>query len=65
MGKHSEPKIVVRYNGKQYDITDYVNRHPGGKHVLLNANGKEISTLMQENEHSTNAYQQLEKYRLQ
>lgn len=55
-------KVIVGYKNQTYDITDFVKKHPGGKHVLLENNGKDVEQLMIENEHSSNAYKTLEKY---
>jgi cytochrome b involved in lipid metabolism len=56
--------IIVTYKGSKYDITDFISKHPGGKTILLKNNGKNIEQSMLQNEHSTNAYETLEKYRI-
>jgi cytochrome b involved in lipid metabolism len=60
----SPNKIIILFKGEEYDITDFVKKHPGGKQVLLDNNGKDIEKLMFENEHSTHAYNILEKYKI-
>jgi cytochrome b involved in lipid metabolism len=57
-------KIIVQFRGYEYDITDFVRKHPGGKQLLLENNGNDIEKLMLENEHSANAYNILEKYKI-
>lgn len=57
-----QEKIIVQFRGSQYDITNFAKKHPGGKIVLVENNGKDIEKLMMENEHSENAYKLLEKY---
>ncbi len=57
-------KIIVWFRGEEYDISDFVRKHPGGKQILLENNGKDIEHLMLENEHSLNAYNILEKYKI-
>ncbi|AYV84960.1 MAG: hypothetical protein Satyrvirus1_46 [Satyrvirus sp.] len=59
-----EERIIVMYKNAKYDITDFVKKHPGGKMVLLNNNGKDIEKLMLDNEHSQHAYDILEKYKI-
>lgn len=59
-----DPVVIVSFRGEKYDITDFVNHHPGGKKILLQNNGKEVAELMKENEHSEKAYQILEKYKV-
>lgn len=58
------PKVIVTYKGSTYNISDFVRKHPGGKKVLLENNGKDVEKLMLENEHSEHAYQLLEKYKI-
>lgn len=57
-------KNIVTYKGSQYDITDFIRKHPGGKAILIQNNGKDIEQLMLENEHSAHAYELLEKYKI-
>lgn len=57
-------KIIVTFKGDRYDITDFVNKHPGGKHVLIENNGRDIEELMLENEHSPAAYAKLAQYKI-
>lgn len=60
----SPEKIVVQYQGHEYDLTKFAVRHPGGKQVLLDSKGLNIEALMIENNHSAHAYRMLEKYRI-
>ncbi|XP_059178806.1 fatty acid 2-hydroxylase-like [Physella acuta] len=60
-------RIRVTRAGKEYDITDFVDRHPGGREVLERHNGQDIEQVMQSSfshTHSQAAYNILEKYRL-
>lgn len=59
-----DPRIVVTYQGNQYDITAFVKYHPGGKKVLLDNNGADVETLMRANQHSDRAYAKLATYRV-
>lgn len=62
----SEPntRVIVTFRDEKYDITDFVKKHPGGKQILLENNGKDVEQLMAENEHSERAYKLLEKYKI-
>ncbi|KAH8740206.1 cytochrome b-type NAD(P)H oxidoreductase [Cryptosporidium ryanae] len=40
----SESDCWIAYKGKVYDITKYLEFHPGGKEILLQFAGKDIST---------------------
>lgn len=62
--KQDYETVIVNFKGSKYNITDYIVKHPGGKKVLLDNNGKDIEKLMLENKHSNNAYEILEKYRI-
>lgn len=57
-------KIIVKFNGEDYNITDFIKKHPGGKQVLIENNGKDVDNLMIENEHSVHAYNMLQKYKI-
>ena len=58
------PKVVVTFKGSKYDISNFVRKHPGGKTILLDNNGKDVEQLMLENEHSDHAYKTLDKYKI-
>lgn len=55
-------KIEVSFRGEWYDITKFINRHPGGKDLLIENNGKDIEKLMEEYTHSDRAYIILKKF---
>ncbi|XP_031564402.1 acyl-lipid (8-3)-desaturase-like [Actinia tenebrosa] len=58
---HQDALVAVR--GKVYDVSQFIERHPGGRDVLLMAAGKDI-TMVFESYHalSENAPRVLEKY---
>jgi acyl-lipid (8-3)-desaturase len=46
VAKHNTPDSVWVYSGKTvYDITDWLEKHPGGRDVLLLAAGRDITDL--------------------
>ena len=57
-------KIIIAYKGGNYDITDFIKKHPGGKEILKENNGKNIEQQMLDAGHSNNAYNILEKYKI-
>jgi cytochrome b involved in lipid metabolism len=57
-----EKRIIVTFRNKDYDITDFLDEHPGGRNVLIKKNGRDIEKAMQDNNHSDDAYAILEKY---
>lgn len=60
--KKDEPQVIVEFQGRKYDITSFLKKHPGGAAILREMNGKDIESAMLENEHSNKAYQILERY---
>ena len=57
-------RIIITYKGGNYDITDFIKKHPGGKEVLKENNGKNIEQQMLDAGHSDNAYNIIEKYKI-
>lgn len=43
---NTEQSAWVSNQKKVYDITDWLNRHPGGKHILLLSAGRDITDLL-------------------
>jgi len=55
----------VARNGKVYDVTGFVQDHPGGDDLILKHAGQDITEIMQdetEHAHSESAYEMLESY---
>ncbi|GLJ44259.1 hypothetical protein SUGI_0925290 [Cryptomeria japonica] len=52
--------IIV--NSKVYDVTSYLEEHPGGDDVLLLATGKDATEDFEDAGHSTDAREIMEKY---
>ena len=58
-------RTCVLSNGKVYDVTDFVNRHPGGADILKKHSGEDVTQVMKTHdihEHSASAYRILDKY---
>lgn len=61
------PKYVWRMYGNEYDVTDYVQKHPGGVETIMLAANREDSTAIFQSYHAfniTKARAVLEKYRI-
>lgn len=62
---HTTSSTWVIVNEKVYDITEFLEGHPGGEEILLQYGGKDITKVLQDEDqhlHSDVAYQMLEEY---
>ena len=63
MGKHADREDVwMSIHGKVYDITKYLEDHPGGEEVLLDRAGKEATEDFEDVGHSNEARKQLKAF---
>lgn len=61
--KHTTEKdCYMLYNGKVYDVTEFLDEHPGGYDIILNVTGKDATEDYDEIGHSNSAREMLEKY---
>lgn len=61
--KHNKlTDLWVVISGKVYDITSFVDDHPGGESVLKDVAGKDATEEFEEVEHSKGALEDREKY---
>ena len=58
-------ELVVRH-GSVYDVQEFleVYKHPGGSKIIKKEFGKDIGAVMQEYQHSKNAYSLLDLYKI-
>ena len=57
--------LWVTHNGKVYDVTDFADRHPGGRDVVQSHRGRDVTNVMQDahsHAHSNTAYTILNKF---
>ena len=63
---HNTPNSCwVLYKGKVYDVTEFIQDHPGGDDLILDYAGKDVTDIMKdelEHDHSEAAYEILEEY---
>ncbi|KAK8560764.1 hypothetical protein V6N13_026200 [Hibiscus sabdariffa] len=63
VSEHNNPKdcwLVI--NGKVYDVTNFLEDHPGGDEVLLSATGKDATDDFEDVGHSDNARDMIAQY---
>ncbi|XP_017777893.1 PREDICTED: cytochrome b5 [Nicrophorus vespilloides] len=58
--KHNDCWVVI-YD-RIYDITDFLNEHPGGSDILLEYAGRDASVAFRGSGHSAQAIKSLEEY---
>ncbi|OWZ56375.1 oxidoreductase [Cryptococcus neoformans 125.91] len=66
VAKHnSRVSTLCTYNGKVYDLTPFLDDHPGGDDIILSYAGQDIGKLMSDediHQHSRAAYEMLEEF---
>ncbi|KAG8381091.1 hypothetical protein BUALT_Bualt06G0086200 [Buddleja alternifolia] len=63
VAKHNKTKdcwLII--DGKVYDVTPFMDDHPGGDEVLLSATGKDATNDFEDVGHSDSAREMLDKY---
>ncbi|KAI9229059.1 MAG: hypothetical protein DHS80DRAFT_22772 [Piptocephalis tieghemiana] len=69
VASHSDPtsSVWVVYKGGVYDVTSFLEDHPGGDDLILDYAGQDISSVMDDllsHVHSDGAYELLETFRI-
>lgn len=57
--------VVVRYRGNWFDVSSFLEEHPGGPDLILPYNGKDVEEIMSDpisHKHSQAAYEILREY---
>ncbi|EYU45298.1 hypothetical protein ABFS82_06G017100 [Erythranthe guttata] len=63
VSKHNKTKdcwLII--DGKVYDVTPFMDDHPGGDEVLLSATGKDATNDFEDVGHSDSAREMMDKY---
>ncbi|XP_050219924.1 cytochrome b5-like [Mercurialis annua] len=63
VSEHNNPKdcwLII--DGKVYDVTTFLEEHPGGDEVLLSATGKDATDDFEDVGHSTGARETMDQY---
>lgn len=61
--RQNDRTLLVK-EGKVFDISNFINIHPGGKDIVMKWHGKDVSRIMEKgtHKHSENAYRWLEQH---
>ncbi|XP_066249009.1 cytochrome b5-like isoform X1 [Euwallacea similis] len=63
--EHNNKKSVwVRIHNDIFDVTPFLNEHPGGEEVLIEQAGKEATEAFEDVGHSSDAREMMEKYKI-
>ncbi|XP_024875747.1 cytochrome b5-like isoform X2 [Temnothorax curvispinosus] len=66
VAKHTDTSqdtwIIIHNN--VYNVTPFLNEHPGGEEVLLEQNGRDATEPFEDIGHSTDARQMMESYKI-
>ncbi|KOC66144.1 Cytochrome b5 [Habropoda laboriosa] len=58
----TKDKTLIILHDKVYDVTDFLNEHPGGEEILLDHSGKDSSEDFDDIGHSSDAFDLMKKY---
>lgn len=65
VAKHNTNKSTwLNIHNTIYDVTEFLNEHPGGEEVLLEVAGKEATEMFEDVGHSTDARELMKKYKI-
>uniref|UniRef100_A0A224XZZ2 Cytochrome b5 n=1 Tax=Panstrongylus lignarius TaxID=156445 RepID=A0A224XZZ2_9HEMI len=63
--KHREIKDVwIAIHNSVYNVSDFLNEHPGGEEVLLEQAGRDATEAFEDVGHSTDARDMMSKYKI-
>ncbi|XP_011207274.1 cytochrome b5 [Bactrocera dorsalis] len=65
ISKHNSNKntwMIIHNN--VYDVTEFLNEHPGGEEVLIEQGGKEATENFEDVGHSSDAREMMKKYKI-
>ncbi|XP_070504963.1 cytochrome b5-like [Chironomus tepperi] len=61
---NSNKSAYLVIHNSVYDVTNFLNEHPGGEEVLLEQSGKEATEAFEDVGHSTDARELMKKYKI-
>jgi len=65
INKHNDKNSTwIVINNDVYDVTEFLNEHPGGEEVLIEQAGKEASEAFEDVGHSSDAREMMGKFKI-
>ncbi|CAH1130718.1 unnamed protein product [Ceutorhynchus assimilis] len=61
---NSKGSVWILIHNDVYDVTPFLNEHPGGEEVLLEQAGKEATETFEDVGHSSDAREMMEKFKI-
>ncbi|KAG9299220.1 hypothetical protein G9A89_013868 [Geosiphon pyriformis] len=58
----TKSSLYIAVHGKVYDVTNFIDEHPGGEEVLLDEGGKDATEAFDDVGHSEEAYEILKRH---
>jgi len=52
----------ISFHGYVYDVTQFINDHPGGKHILLNKVGTDVTNVLENVDAHVESWSEVEEY---
>uniref|UniRef100_A0A8D8TT14 Cytochrome b5 n=1 Tax=Cacopsylla melanoneura TaxID=428564 RepID=A0A8D8TT14_9HEMI len=60
----NKDNVVIIYDNSVYNVTNYLNEHPGGEEVLLEQNGGDATEVFNDVGHSSDAREIMKKFKV-
>ncbi|XP_015923335.1 cytochrome b5 [Parasteatoda tepidariorum] len=61
---HDKKSTWILIHGNVYDVTNFLEEHPGGEEVLLDQGGKHATEAFEDIGHSTDARELMKQYKI-
>ncbi|KAF7268158.1 hypothetical protein GWI33_018621 [Rhynchophorus ferrugineus] len=62
--QNKQDKVLVLINNDVYDVTSFLNEHPGGEEVLLEQAGKDATEAFEDVGHSSDAREKMKSFKV-
>ncbi|XP_076255640.1 cytochrome b5 isoform X1 [Rhynchophorus ferrugineus] len=62
--QNKQDKVLVLINNDVYDVTSFLNEHPGGEEVLLEQAGKDATEAFEDVGHSSDAREKMKSFQV-